>query len=466
MQLSNVAFTVSGLAYELDDVLINRPSPMVVTALSPSSTDWVDRLREVGHDNFPKTSYPVDELHGPRCGQASYIVIGVVPSVLPEDWRRFIKSGSQSHVVGIDIPPGTKTFKPDRSLLPLRVAAPIISEDPKGGLTLYALTDIDPESRLCHAHVINQDNIFYFSDYRTNARTLGNRKREWNRKVLDASVRGSGKSTPLARNITTARAPTLAEPGPMNELALWISRWPENLDEETWERIRGLLLELPVNMPSVSSQLETFLDGSRGQRLDLEEAKELSSELSKIWPELEYLSPKCLQLTREGLLEEKITVSNGHARYFLIVCWIAGTANEAYLVKHIQSLATWARLLHQDGRSELHELPAALQPGSNKVIALLEALTANFRDLRKRHKDVADQLFSARGDRTVALSPEALYARLVNTVSQDEFRLLFDQAVLSHVLQFEVVLHDTADDIEAMATLLENAIKALTTSNS
>ncbi|KAL3472335.1 hypothetical protein BJX99DRAFT_262429 [Aspergillus californicus] len=53
-QLIDDAFTVTGLAYKLEDVFNNRPNPMIVTAYSPSSTNFTYYLKGNPDRCFPK----------------------------------------------------------------------------------------------------------------------------------------------------------------------------------------------------------------------------------------------------------------------------------------------------------------------------------------------------------------------------------------------------------------------------
>ena len=101
-------------------------------------------------------------------------VVGVIPAHLPSDQDLRVTRNRQS--VGIRVP--DKLLKPADTTLPLRIVAPITSEAPRGGLKLYFLTDIDPGDQLYNAHVINQDVVFYLSEYRTNATNVSSRKRD------------------------------------------------------------------------------------------------------------------------------------------------------------------------------------------------------------------------------------------------------------------------------------------------
>ncbi|PYI11977.1 hypothetical protein BO78DRAFT_382006 [Aspergillus sclerotiicarbonarius CBS 121057] len=240
VQLQDYAFTVGGVAYRLDDCLKQRPTPMLVTASSPSSTSWTARLEEVGSDKAPTNFSRPEEQGNPGYGQARYVVVGVVPFSLPSDQE--LGATKSRHGVGTSITPTTKVRSPVPGKLPLRVVAPITNEHPKGGLKLYALTDMNPTTRLCNAHIIGQDVVFYFAEYRTGATNISNRRREWNERIMVRSVIGQEDRPYWGTGISVPPSPVCSrEESFANELRILTSSLDMIPSAEGIKQVEGLL---------------------------------------------------------------------------------------------------------------------------------------------------------------------------------------------------------------------------------
>ena len=278
-QLAGFAFTVTNVAYKLDEVFKNRPTPMTVTAYSPSSTNWKQYLELQHKPAFP-TEFSEAEQVEPKHGQTKYIVVGVIPSKdISEEELRGNKS---RRPVGTTLP--ENVIEPEEGILPLRLVAPVTSNAPRGGLKLYALTTVNPHSKLCSAHEVSRDNVFYFAEYRHLATQAVERRREWNMKILAVSVEAGKNRLPFG--VRPASKPPVAPP--LNDLLHRVSLYLESMIGDTpntkpWEHLKPILDKAVADHDPVPSLMEAFLNGKSPTTLDHNSAKELCEVISNIF---------------------------------------------------------------------------------------------------------------------------------------------------------------------------------------
>lgn len=185
-QLQNHAFSLKGHAYQLEDVFIQRPVPFFVTAKKPSSITWRNRLDVIGTNACPAAFHNDAESKPANVerNEADYVVVGVIPltSANNEELQK-----TQRGAVGASLP--MYVVRPEAKLA-IRVVVQKAEGVTNGGLKLYALTDIDTQSKLCNAFVTQQDSVFFFSEYRTSTTNYPDRKKEWIQKIARIAIGG------------------------------------------------------------------------------------------------------------------------------------------------------------------------------------------------------------------------------------------------------------------------------------
>lgn len=92
--------------------------------------------------------------------------------------------------VGTSLPGSVIKYIEGKPALP--VVAKKTAEPPRS-LKLYVMTDKDPRSGLCNPFQLNLESVLFFSEYRTSARNLPDRRKEWVQKGLEFSVSSSSE---------------------------------------------------------------------------------------------------------------------------------------------------------------------------------------------------------------------------------------------------------------------------------
>lgn len=282
-QAKDVAISLQGEAYELAENLKGRYIPLILQANAPSSTYWQNALNNVREPEFilpansQGASSNVQQQAYFNVRPMDYLMVGVVPHRL--QWG------------------GT---------LILPAATPILHEDPRDEPVLYVLLDVNQHRK---AFPVDRDEIFYFSEYRTDAETFEDRQVQWLRKVKEAAVRPpGGQQQPQGPPIFNA----------LEELKDLLKERSQ-LSPNDLNRLRYLTDELlnPSHVQrSTMALMEQFMNPTSQTEFTLEIAEQLATGIKTMWPEIQrhgITADKLVRL-RRGIVDSKSTV--GWSRVF------------------------------------------------------------------------------------------------------------------------------------------------------
>ncbi|KAL2864583.1 uncharacterized protein BJX67DRAFT_360911 [Aspergillus lucknowensis] len=424
-QLEGYAFTVAGAAYQLDPVFKDRSKPWYVTALSPSSISVEDGLRANPYEGM--SHYPEHEKEDPvkALNQTKYVVLGVFPAQDLSD-KDYAAKRVRGHAVGYELP--DKILQPrDDGSLPLRVVTPVVS-DPKVGVKLYVLTNVDRVSGLCYSYTIAQQKVFYFSEYRNAQVNQRNRQTEWNalaarfakdsahRQFMD---RRHGKS--LVVSIETDL---------INKLKL-LSAGIKTIEQRKYQLLCSDILKtitrLEVDDSPAEVTVERFFDGNFTMDFGHQDAVALVAELQQFWIGVPGLSPTLLIKVRDALVSSRLCVELRYAREFIVHTLSRfedfPNQNPVDTVTRVYNVIKAAGIA-RDARTS-----STLFASRNEQIAALAADIEWLESLKDTVIAQSDRISAFYGRQASPAFIEEVYAQLPNALTKDERRLVYDQGL-------------------------------------
>ncbi|KAI9045826.1 uncharacterized protein KD926_007129 [Aspergillus affinis] len=265
------AATFSGLVHELDYFHKDRPIPYLATANTPSSLHWKEALK--------KLDTPDSDLA--ECSQGTvidkerYLVVGIVPHPSLPDVRK----------------PRTMSMSDEH--FPLEVVTPVKRDIKRRKPKFYVLLEVEPTIPRYGAFPINPEEIFYFLEYRTDVKSVKERRTQWTEKVRVAAVMPSAE--PRRSYSWLSAVQRVAE-----------RQLPVSPDGNTRDN-------------SIKFIWEHFLNPMSKTELTSENAEQLAVEILKRWPILQrhnVTGDKLMRL-RHGIVESKSAVGWSRAYGFL-----------------------------------------------------------------------------------------------------------------------------------------------------
>lgn len=448
-QLADYAFTVRGNAYELDVVFKNREGERPVTGYSPSSTS-VDGKLSIGR--FPVAFRNEEEDKEPVHGQSKYLVIGVIPTIYATG--PVPPAGSTKGKVGCSLP--NNVFRPDKERPALRVVAPIKNQSTSspGGVKLYALVDQDPNTGLCHAEIVNQEMVYYFSEYRTETKGLNPRKRDWNERVLAKSI---SSSIQLVSPKQVSGSVKGIDPlrSLFNQVSSHLSKFGVTADSTDLHDANALLNENAQGLaePPLFLFIKRFLAvKADDEPFTHDEADDMCGCIQEVWGCIKHVQSGNLMLLHQGLKSSQIDIPLGDVYMFLTLGFAALVETPDDVGKTVRDVAKHVRLIvGSDSRTNIL-LP---KPVLNNVSGYVQCLIRTIKSTRDEIVGTMDKLKGIHG--TSMMPPEEVKKRLASVIDADDFRFLLEQSTAHWAFEYArgyrkttTILNDLIHDLEKL----------------
>jgi hypothetical protein len=270
-----------------------------VTAKKPSSITWRNRLETIGTNACPAALYDDAESKPAKIERnaADYVVVGVIPltSAKNEELQK-----TQRGAVGVLLP--RSVLRPESN--------PTIRVVVNGGLELYALTDVDSQSKLWHNRILCSSS----QNTEHQPQTTLKEKKEWIHKIARIALGGEerylepGKLQPYMNDPTKQL---------MDDLHMLFARF--DLDAEASNFLRGVKDQLKgtefADLPAyVLTKLWLCVDGE----FTHENAEALSEQIKPIWLGVRYVvSPERLTVLHQALYRKSLRVEFSYAYLFM-----------------------------------------------------------------------------------------------------------------------------------------------------
>ncbi|KAK1140441.1 hypothetical protein N8T08_010387 [Aspergillus melleus] len=274
------AATFSGLVHELDVFHRDRPIPYVTTANRPSSLRWKDALKrlETLDSDLSECSQGTSSNTEPAesgINKERYLVVGIIP-----------------HPSSLDVKePGVHTMSDEH--FALEAVTPVRRDVKRHKLKFYVLLEVEPTTPRYGAFPVSPEDIFYFLEYRTDVKSVRDRRTQWTEKVRVAAVMPSAEPRRSYR---------------------WL-----NGSQRVAERHPAVSPDGKPRDNSIKFIWEQFLNPTSGTELSSKNAEQLAVEILKRWPTLQRhnVTGEKLMRLRRGIVESRSAIGWSRAYGFL-----------------------------------------------------------------------------------------------------------------------------------------------------
>lgn len=453
-QLDSHAFTVSGHSYRLESEFLNRRMPTIVTANSPSSTHWKRRLASLKNAASANTIEKEAESREPEVGQSKYLVVGVLPVELDdeENWPR----PSRSKTVGVTVP--EHCIAPRSDELAYRVVAQVPCH-PQKSLKLYVLTDKERDSGLYNPSSIGQDSVFYFSEFRNNATTVAERKKDWNNKVAKLALPFSTNANNVGGREHFGPSSQDTRDAFVREVKLATSEFM--LDASNTKPLEDLIKSFDDSELPLFSALQRFSDiNLKSNQYSIEDAEELREQIRARWPQIGNVSPLRLRQLHKALHQAKLEIELRDVLQF-VVLGCASLVNEPENATQIA--VNLFHLFKLEVRPLKEHTSTMNRPLSTDGLDnLLHSIADYIQQIVKVNEESLQFMSTIHGDpRSVFLPQNAIYQHLGSVIDRESLRLLLDQSVANACSHLEEKLRTCNNLLEKLSTKLTKAAQDL-----
>lgn len=188
-QLTEYAFNIAGHA--MKHGIEGRENYLLISATEVSSKQWKLELKHIGEGTGSVASIPMTakEQEEPEVGAARYLVVGIAAPLKyyvsgnVDGQTDISKAVKKAGIPGTSVESELELSDSEQRYL---AVVPLYEEEPSK-LLVYVL--LGPRKHgLLRPHVANQDEVFYFSEFRDDSKSIQKRRLSWNKLILNKAL--------------------------------------------------------------------------------------------------------------------------------------------------------------------------------------------------------------------------------------------------------------------------------------
>jgi hypothetical protein len=324
-------------------------------------------------------------------------------------------------------------------------------------MKVYALVDQNPETGLCRAEVVNQEMVYYFSEYRTNSKALNTRKKEWNELALAKAVSSANQLVALegipgsAHSTLSARA--------FKEICtrlvkFGISAESTDLDDAN-QLLRAHAPEF-LSDPQLFLSISRFLSVNEDQPLSPDEAEKLCEQIQKQWEGVRNVRPDTLMPLHQGIRANKLQIPLTDVYLFVTLglALVKESSNDVH--QAVCEVATTVRRIVGSNHKVNVNLPRS---ATNNVAEYVRAIIQQVETTKDGVTKSMENFQSIHG--SSMLPPDEVNKRLRHVTDADELRLLHDQAMSHLAFQYSRGYRESIAMLDSLMGDLEKLVVSL-----